>query len=104
MKNLRDFITENKDPLRPWGGGVLSMGTDEEFLKEVWHYDIEDLKSLCSKTEEDINLCKKSQRSGGILKSLWKRDKLNLEWRLKCIKDIIKSKIDNPDFIPQQYK
>ena len=103
MKNLKDFITENKDPLRPWSG-VLSMGTDEEFLKEVWHYDIEDLKSLCSKTEEDLKLCKKSISSGGRLKPLWRNDKLNLEWRLKCIKNIIKSKIENPDFIPQKYK
>lgn len=104
MKDLKNFIKENKDPLRPWGDGVLSMGDDNSFLKQVWNYEIDSLKDLEVKTEEDLKLCKKSQSSGGRLKPLWKSDKLNLEWRLKCIKNIIKSKIENPEFIPQKYK
>lgn len=91
MKNLKDFIKENKDPLHPLGDGVLSMD-DKSFLKQMWNYDIDSLKELEVKTEEDLKLC------------VWKNDKLNLEWKLKCIKQIIKSKIENPEFIPQKYK
>lgn len=104
MKNLKDFIKENKDPLRPWGDGVLSMGDDKSFLHQVWNYEIVSLKELEVKTEEDLSLCKKSQNNAGILKPILKKDKLDLEWRLKCIKNIIKSKIENPEFIPQKYK
>lgn len=91
MKNLKDFIKENKDPLHPWGDGVLSMD-EKSFLKKIWNCEIDSLKELEIKTKEDLKLC------------IWKNDKLNLEWKLKCIKQIIKSKIENPEFIPQKYK
>lgn len=91
MKNLKDFIKENKDPLRPLEDGVLSMD-DKSFLKQMWNCEIDSLKELEVKTEKDLKLC------------VWKNDKLNLEWKLKCIKQIIKSKIENPEFIPQKYK
>lgn len=104
MKSLNQFINEGKNHLSPWIEGVLNMGDDATFLKSVWHYDIDSLSSLVQQTEKDLELCKKSQKSGGILKPIWKRDKSNLEFRLKCLNQIIKSKRENPDYIPDRYK
>lgn len=79
---------ENKDLLSPWGNGV----DDKSFLKQVWNCEIDSLKELEVKAEEKLKLC------------IWKNDKRNLEWKLKCIKQIIISKIENPEFIPKKYK
>ena len=103
IQKFEEFVNEN-NPMSPWSNGVLAMGDDSAFLKVVWHYDMEALKSLETKTEEDLSLCKKSQSSAGILKPIWKKDKLGLEWRLKCIKQIIKSKTEDPEYIPNNYK
>ena len=103
IQNFEQFINET-NYLSPWSEGVLSMGDDRTFLKLVWKYDIESLNSLVDKTKENLELCKNSQKSGGILKAIWKKDKLNLEFRLKCLNQIIKSKQENPDYIPENYK
>ena len=105
MKDLSNYILEATDNyLSPWTNGVLAMGDDSTFLKTVWHYDIAQLEEIKGQTESDLSLCKKSVSGGGILKSIWKKDKLSLEWRLKCINQIIKSKTKEPDYIPSQYK
>lgn len=103
MHNSDEFINETNH-LSPWSEGVLSMGDDITFLKLVWKYDIKSLNSLVDKTKEELELCKNAQKSGGILKSIWKKDKFNLEFRLKCLNQIIKSKKENPDYIPTNYK
>lgn len=103
IQNFDEFMNEN-NCLSPWSEGVLSMGDDTAFLKIVWHYDISALESLERKTEEDLDICKKSQKNGGILTPIWKKDKNALEWRLKCIKNIIKSKKEKQDYIPEHYR
>ena len=50
-------------------------------------------------------MCKKSLRGRrNVLGPLWRADKLDLEWRLKCIRSIIKDKKADPDYIPEQYQ
>lgn len=92
-------------PLNPWDKGVLAMGKDDEFLYTVWHYDIDQLKSLEAKTVKDLDMCKSSLRGRRtVLHPLWMHDKLDLEWRLECIRGIIEDKKVDPDYIPEQYQ
>lgn len=106
VARLERLVSEGRGGLSdPWGGGVLAMGDDDEFLRTVWHYDIEQLQSLEAKTVKDLDLCKKFLRGKRtVLGSLWRADKLDLEWRLKCIRGIIKDKKANPDYIPEHYQ
>lgn len=80
------------------------MGDDDEFLRTVWHYDIEQLQSLEAKTVKDLDMCKSSLRGRRtVLHPIWKGDKLDLEWILKCIRGIVKDKkADNADSIREK--
>lgn len=104
IARLERLVSEGSS-LSPWDKGVLAMGDDDEFLHTVWHYDIEQLQSLEAKTVKDLDLCKKFLRGRRtVLHPLWRADKLDLEWRLKCIREIIKDKKTDPNYIPEYYQ
>ena len=104
VRRLEKLVNEGSS-LSPWDKGVLAMGDDGEFLRTVWHYDIDQLQSLEERTVKDLDMCKKSLRGRRtVLGPLWRADKLELEWRLKCIRGIIKDKKADPDYIPDSYQ
>lgn len=104
VARLERLVNEGSS-LSPWDTGVLAMGEDDEFLYTVWHYDIDQLQSLETKTVKDLDMCRRALRGNrSIIAPFWRHDKLDLEWRLKCIRGIIKDKKVNPDYIPEQYQ
>ena len=82
--------------------GVLNYD-DKEFLKIVWHFDIDTLNKLVPLVEEDINNMKPMVARKSILRQLYKRELFFLNDRLKMIKQIIRNKIKDPNYIPSSY-
>jgi len=74
------------------------------FLKIVWHYDIDKLNKLQKMIKNDLSTVKSLLTSGMVLTPFYKREKNVLEVRLKFIKDIIKDKKKDPNFIPDFVK
>tara|TARA_Y100000389_G_scaffold1015_1_gene1041 strand:+ start:2214 stop:2495 length:282 start_codon:yes stop_codon:yes gene_type:complete len=93
MKSLNEFLNERNDI-------DLRKGNDADFLKKVWGMSLEKLEKLLKKSES-LNTVSDVK---GIMGSFDRRDILMIKSRKKFLKDIIKSKKEKPDYIPNFVK
>lgn len=100
-------IFENKQILTESPAKILSNdfggNNDSEFLKIVWKMSIEDLEKLLKDTLSDLVYIKNVSPKGKIMGLFTKRDILFIKSRIKWIKQIISSKKENPNYIPDIY-
>lgn len=91
-------LTGNSKIISKEFGGI----DDREFLKIVWKLPIDELGQLYLSSLEDLKfLNKNSKRMMGLFN---KKDASLVKSRINFIKDIIKYKKKDPDFIPEPFK
>ena len=96
MRNLSSYLNENKVTSKD-----VTKGTDKDFLKVAWKLSLDDLEKLLKDTESSY---KNTGNIKGVLGTFDRRSKNIMKVRMKFIKDIINSKNENPDFIPEFVK
>ena len=111
--DLRKFLAENRlmnnsKTLNESGPKIFTQEfggyDDANFLKIVWKMSIEDLKTLLEETLSNLKWIKNVGPKGKIMGTFTRRDIQLLNSRIKFLKEIIKSKIENPEYIPDYYK
>jgi hypothetical protein len=77
---------------------------DAKFLKVVWRMSISELEKLLENTISDLTYAKNVAPKGKIMGTFARRDIEKIKGRIKFLKEIILSKKNNPEFIPDYYK
>ncbi len=83
-------------------GPELGGSDDSNFLKVVWYMDTNQLEELLKTSINDLGWLKK--HSNGLLNTFNRRDAQIVKNRIQYIKQIIKSKKQNPDYVPDIHK
>lgn len=91
-------LTGNSKIISKEFGGI----DDREFLKIVWKLTIDELDQLVLSSLADLKFLNKNSR--GIFGVFNRRDANIVKGRINWVKQIIKSKKKNPDFIPEPFK
>jgi len=101
-------LTNNSKTLNESGPKIFTQefgGYDDgNFLKIAWKMSIEDLKALLEETLSNLKWIKNVGPKGRIMGAFTRRDIQLLNSRIKFLQEIIKSKIENPEYIPDYYK
>lgn len=111
--DLRKFLAENRltnnsKTLNESGPKIFTQEfggyDDANFLKIAWKMSIEDLKALLEETLSSLKWIKNVGPKGKTMGTFTRRDIQLLNSRIKFLKEIIKSKIESPEYIPDYYK
>ena len=106
MKNLQTFEEFVNESLNESASIVMSLELggydDKQFLKTIWKLSIEELNSLLEKAQSDLKWL--NGNSKGILGSFNRKDAQFTKSRITWIKDVIKHKQNDPEFIPDWLK
>jgi len=101
-------LTNNSKTLNESGPKIFTQefgGYDDgNFLKIAWKMSIEDLKALLEETLSNLKWIKNQGSKGKIMGLITRRDIQLLNFRIKLLQEIIKSKIESPEYIPDYYK
>lgn len=97
LKRFEEFVNEARVISKEYGGF-----NDSDFLKIAWKMDIGDLEKLLDKSTGDLKWLKANSK--GMLGAFNRKDAQWVKSRINFIKDIIKSKKNDKDYIPDNWK
>lgn len=99
IKSYQEFINESTaTSLSPSMGGY----DDKEFLKIAFSMSLDELNTLLDKSKNDLKWLNANSR--GILGTFNRKDAQWVKTRMTLIKDVIKNKKKDPEFIPDWLK
>jgi len=98
VPTFEEFLNEEKENLMH---KIISY-EDSEFLARAWYMTIDELEALLSFTPKELKFAKSVSK--GFIGVFGRRDALVIKIRTRWIKEIIKSKKKDHDFVPDIYK
>ena len=111
--NLKKYLVENKltnnsKILAEAESKIFSQefggANDADFLRVVWKMSAEDLEKLLKETLSDLTWTKNLGAKGSIMGAFNIRNIKLLNFRIKLLKQVIESKLENPEYIPDSFK
>lgn len=82
---------------------LYSYGNDMELLSVLWKVSADVLGDLLKKAEDRLSWLKKNPIKG-VTAAFYRRDVDVLKGKIRLIKDVIKHKKRDPDFVPDWVK
>ena len=104
IKNINEFIGEQQyHDASEIEDMLYSYGNDMELLSVLWKVSVDSLEDLLKKAEDRLSWLKKNPIKG-VTAIFYRRDMDILKSKINLIKDVIKHKRRDPDFVPDWVK